>query len=395
MKYSLACDTWGNEELEAIQRVVDSRRFTMGKEVRAFEEEFADFFGVKYAKMTNSGSSANLLTMMTALYSPEYDMQPGDAVIVPTVSWSTTYFPVHQAGFKLLFSDISETSLNLCPNGVRQTINKYKDKYRIKAIFTVNLLGNASQLDELKTICEENEMYLFEDNCESLGASLGGKYCGTWGDMGTFSFFFSHHMQTMEGGMILTNSECSAQHIDSMRAHGWLRTLPMENHIHNKSGDPFEDSFRFVLPGYSVRPLEMSGATGRAQLKKWPKMMEGRRSNAKYFQEKFADLSQVAIQREIGESSWFGFSLLFNGKVTRDRAAEALMAGGVEIRPIVAGNFLRNPVVKHLDLATDPLKEWFRNADIAHDSGMFIGNDSVDITDKIDYAYDIIKGIVK
>lgn len=392
MRYSLACDTWDNDELEAIQRVVDSGRFTMGKEVHEFEEQFAEFFGVKYAKMTNSGSSANLLTIMTALYSPEFNMKPGDAIIVPAVSWSTTFYPVHQAGFKLLFADIDRDTLNLSPSSVRDMITKYKDTHNIKAIFTVNLLGSASQLDELNQICEENDMYLFEDNCESLGASFNGKFCGAHSDMGTFSFFFSHHMQTMEGGMILTNSECSAQHIDSLRAHGWLRTLPDENYIHNKSGDPFEDSFRFVLPGYSVRPLEMSGATGKAQLKKWPSMMAGRRSNAAYFKDKFSDLPQVETQREIGESSWFGFSLMYADNETRNKAAKALMEAGVEIRPVVAGNFLRNPVIKHLNVVN--ADDSFANADAAHDCGMFIGNDSVDIKDKIDYAYEIIKKVV-
>lgn len=386
MKYPLSCDTWDEQELDAIRRVMESGRFTMGPEVEKFEMQFADFFEVEHAKMVNSGSSANLLMMQTARYSPEFNMEEGDAVIVPAVSWSTTFYPVNQAGFRMVFADVDLKTLNLCPQSVREVLENNTDE-NIKAIFAVNLLGNPADLHELRQIANEYDLYLFEDNCESLGAVLDGKFAGTYGDMGTFSFFFSHHMQTMEGGMVVTNSERTAQYIDSMRAHGWLRTLPDTNYLHNKSGDPFEDSFRFVLPGYSVRPLEMSGAVGQVQLDKWPEMFETRKANAKEYQNVFGSDDRIIIQKENGDSSWFGFSVIVEEGYDRKGVTQALQKAGVEIRPIVAGNFMRNPVLKHLDYSA-PVS--YKNADIIHDRGFFLGNDSINIEDKINYAYDVI-----
>ena len=382
MKYPLSCDTWGTEEVDAIQKVIKSGRYTMGEEVFTFEKQFAEYMGAPYAKMVNSGSSANLLAIGSAVLNPSYNLWKGDYVIVPAVSWSTTYFPLQQYGLRLIFCDVDLHTLNLDVEQVKKAVNN--PYLKPKAIFTVNLLGNPSHLQELRDICDENDMHLFEDNCESFGAELDGKKTGTLGDMGTHSFFFSHHLQTMEGGMILCHTEEDSHYLDSMRAHGWLRTLPDKNFIHDKTGDPFEDSFKFVLPGYSVRPLDMSGAIGQVQLAKWPAMMEERRKNAKYFKEKFKDM--VITQEEHGTSSWFGFSVI-HPDFDRKKLTTALQAAQVEIRPIVAGNFLRNPVITHLDyevIGTLP------NADTIHDHGFFLGNDSVDITDKIDLAYDVI-----
>lgn len=386
MKYPLSCDTWDEQELNAIRRVMDSGRFTMGPEVEKFEMQFADFFETEHAKMVNSGSSANLLMMQTARYSPEFDMDEGDAIIVPAVSWSTTFYPVNQAGFRMVFADVDKNSLNLCPKSVRRILENNEDE-NIRAIFAVNLLGNPADLHELRQICNEYDLYFFEDNCESLGAVLDGQFAGTYADMGTFSFFFSHHMQTMEGGMIVTNSERSAQYIDSMRAHGWLRTLPQTNYLHNKTGDAFEDSFRFVLPGYSVRPLEMSGAVGQVQLEKWPEMFEMRKKNAEEFVNVFGGDDRMTIQKENGDSSWFGFSIIIDERYDRKGVTNALQKAGIEVRPIVAGNFMRNPVLKHLHYSAP---DTYYNADIIHDYGFFLGNDSINIEDKINYAYDVI-----
>jgi len=387
MKYPLSCDTWNNQEVDAINRVISSSRYTMGEEVFKFEEQFADFMGVNHAKMVNSGSSANLLMIAAAIYSPEYNLKEGDKVIVPAVSWSTTYFPLQQYGLELVFVDVDLHTLNLCPTKTAEALENIDG---IKAILTVNLLGNPSQIDELRDLADSYNLLLLEDNCESFGSSFNEKMMGTYGDMGTHSFFFSHHLQTMEGGMILTNSEQTAQYIDSLRAHGWLRTLPDENYIHNKTGDPFEDSFRFVLPGYSVRPLEMSGAIGQVQLSKWPDMMKQRRENAKHFKKRFEDIA-VITQEEIGKSSWFGFSCIVPDVPGRQKFTDTLRDRGVEIRPIVAGNFLRNPVMKHIK---HQVSGDMKNADIIHDLGFFLGNDSEDIKDKIDYAADIIEEIL-
>ena len=384
MKYPLACDTWDNKELEAIQSVIKSGRYTMGPKVKQFEKEFAKFFRCTDAVMVNSGSSANLL--MIALLKLKY--KKCGNIIVPAVSWSTTFFPLQQYGFKLNFVDVDKETLNIDPNKVREAINE-----DTCAIFAVNLLGNSCDYYSLYHIAREHNLILLEDNCESLGAkTYNYEYCGTFGTMGSFSFFFSHHLQTMEGGMIACRDKDDADYLRSLRAHGWCRDLPDDNKIYKKTGDNFKDSFTFVTPGYSVRPLEMSGAIGSVQLKKWPKMEEQRRKNAQLFQYKFEEFPGIELQKEIGQSSWFGFSILLTNQLKgkRDSVVKALTENGVECRPIVAGNFMRNPVIDYLDYYENGS---YPNANYIHDNGLFIGNDIRDLRDNIDEVYTIIKEI--
>ena len=257
MSLPLATSTWDDEEYAAIQRVIESDRFSMGPEVEAFEQQFAEFFGAKYAIMSNSGSSANLLAVAGMIYSKGIDLNPGDEVLVPAVSWSTTYYPVHQYGLSMRFVDIDEETLNIDIDAIEDAITD-----KTKMIFCVNLLGNSVDYPRLLALAEKHKLYVIEDNCESLGATIDGKQAGTFGLAGTFSSFFSHHISTMEGGVTVTDDEELYHVMLSLRAHGWTRNLPKENHVVEKSDDPFMESFRFVLPGYNLRPLEMSGAIG-------------------------------------------------------------------------------------------------------------------------------------
>ena len=382
MIYPLACDTWDNKEIEAIQKVIKTGRYTMGPHVKQFEKEFCEYFKCNDAVMVNSGSTANLL--MLATLKLKYKL--GGDIIVPAVSWSTTFFPLQQYGFRLNFVDIDKDTLNIDPGKIEKVITK-----DTCAIFAVNLLGNSCEYDKINEIAEKHNLMLLEDNCESLGAiSDTDIYNGTVGHMGSFSFFFSHHLQTMEGGMIACQHKEDADFIRSLRAHGWCRDLPEDNKIYKKTGDNFKDSFTFVTPGYSVRPLEMSGAIGSVQLQKWPSMREQRVKNAEYFLNKFKDLPDVQTQREIGNSSWFGFSMIFNGNLSgkRDKIVEKFVENGIECRPIVAGNFMKNPVIDYLDYIDN---KNYMVADYIHDNGLFIGNDVRDLKENIDIVYNIIK----
>ena len=382
MIYPLACDTWDNKEIEAIQKVIKTGRYTMGPHVKQFEKEFCEYFKCNDAVMVNSGSTANLL--MLATLKLKYKL--GGDIIVPAVSWSTTFFPLQQYGFRLNFVDIDKDTLNIDPGKIEKAITK-----DTCAIFAVNLLGNSCEYDKINEIAEKHNLMLLEDNCESLGAiSDTDIYNGTVGHMGSFSFFFSHHLQTMEGGMIACQHKEDADFIRSLRAHGWCRDLPEDNKIYKKTGDNFKDSFTFVTPGYSVRPLEMSGAIGSVQLQKWPSMREQRVKNAEYFLDKFKDLPDVQTQREIGNSSWFGFSMIFNGNLSgkRDKIVEKFVENGIECRPIVAGNFMKNPVIDYLDYIDN---KNYMVADYIHDNGLFIGNDVRDLKENIDIVYNILK----
>ena len=385
MKYKLASDTWGQEEINAINRVIASGRYTMGSEVKKFEKEFANFFGSKFAVMTNSGSSANLITIAALSLNPKYKNKGN--IIVPAVSWSTTFFPIHQLGYKLRFVDVDPETFNI---DITKILNAIDDD--TAAIFAVNLLGNPAELQRLKNICDIHNITLLEDNCESLGASENGLFCGSVGEMGTFSFFFSHHMQTMEGGMVLTNDETTYEYLKSLRAHGWIRDMSETSTLYQKTGDAFEDSFKFILPGYCVRPLEMSGAIGQEQLKKWPEMMKSRRLNADIAKTAFSNIEGIRLQKEIGTSSWFGFGLVLEKhlKGRRKEIISKLHDNEVETRPIVAGNFMKNPVISLLNWDSVGT---FESADDLHENGFFIGNDCIDLTDNIYMVADIIRNI--
>lgn len=385
--YPLATSTWDAAEYAALQQVIESGRFTMGPAVRRFEEEFAAWVGSRYAVMVNSGSSANLLAVAAAVLNPEIDLNPGDEVIVPAVSWATTYYPLSQYGLSLRFVDIDLDTLNLDLDQVEAAIGP-----RTKAIFAVNLLGNPNDFARLAAIADKHGLVILEDNCESLGARMGGVAAGTAGIMGTFSAFFSHHISTMEGGLIVTDDERLYQMLISLRAHGWTRELPQQNLVHDKTGDLFDDLFRFVLPGYNVRPLEMSGALGIEQLKKVPALVEGRRANAAYFTQRFADLGTIRTQKETGESSWFGFSMILEGALAgrRSEVVAALSAHGIEARPIVAGNFAKNPVMRYLDAV---VPEELPNADRVDVDGLFIGNHHYPVTEGLDAVHAVIAGL--
>lgn len=385
--YPLATTTWDDREYSALQSVIDSGRFTMGEKVKAFEEAFARNFGAKYAVMVNSGSSANLIAFAALVEHPDFDFNPGDEVIVPAVSWATTYYPVNQAGLKLVFVDVDPKTLNMTVEGVKAAITP-----RTKAVFAVNLLGNPAPLFELAELCAKHGLVLLEDNCESMGASIDGKFAGTFGIVGTFSTFFSHHISTMEGGVIITDDLFMYQAMTSLRAHGWTRELPDENLVYPKSGNKFDDLFRFVLPGYNVRPLEMSGALGLTQLEKVPALVAGRQANAVLVLEAFQNVDGVSLQQVSADSSWFGFALLLEGRLTgrRQEVVDALTSAGIESRPIVAGNFTRNPVMDRLDAY---VPEALPNADYIHENGLFVGNHHYPIPTEIALLKSTIEAI--
>lgn len=370
-KFPLATATWGQEEIDVMQKVIASGMFTMGANVQAFERDFAEYVGSKHCVMVNSGSSANLLMVGALFYSknPDYKLQRGDEVIVPAVSWSTTYYPLYQYGLKIKFVDINLDTLNF---DLEQLESAITDK--TKLIFAVNLLGNPNDYAKIGNIIGDRKITLIEDNCESMGAKFNDRHAGTFGVMGSYSSFFSHHISTMEGGLIVTDDEELYHILLSLRAHGWTRNLPKENHVcGSKSDDPFEESFRFVLPGYNVRPLELEGALGIEQVKRLPALISARRENGKLFQSVLSNHPDIIIQQEIGMSSWFGFSLVIRpgSKLTRKELLSKLNALGFECRPIVAGNFAKNEVVKYFD---SEVYGDLKNANHIDQHGLFIGN---------------------
>jgi CDP-6-deoxy-D-xylo-4-hexulose-3-dehydrase len=390
MFYELASTSWGDEEIQAVERVLREGQLTMGRNVRAFEEAFAAKLGVKHAVMVNSGSSANLIGVAALAYVRNRPLARGDEVIVPAMSWATTFHPLHQYGLRLRFIDVELETLNADVSKLEAALTP-----RTRMVVAVNILGNPAALDVMRRFCDGHGLYLFEDNCESLGASLHGRPCGTFGDIGTFSTFYSHHISTMEGGVLVTNNEEMAHLARTIRNHGWARDLPADSPIDTAPlTHGFFEAYRFIMPGYNVRPLEMCGAVGIEQLKKLDAMVRTRRANAATFTRLFAGDDRFILQRENGSSSWFSFTVILNPALGLDRTGvmTAMREAEIGFRMITGGCFLRHEAAKYFDY--DVVGE-IVNANTAHDHGFFVGNHPRDLTAELTRLRAVLDGAAR
>jgi CDP-6-deoxy-D-xylo-4-hexulose-3-dehydrase len=384
MTFELASSPWGQEEIDAIQDVVNSGRFTMGEKVNQFEQEFANKIGTKYALMVSSGSMANLVSTAALFYRSNCPLKRGDEVIVPAISWATSYYPLQQYGLKLRFLDVELNTLNMDVSRLEEALTP-----NTRMVMAVSILGNPAALDVMRKFCDKHNLILFEDNCESMGAKLNRKFTGTFGDLGTFSTFFSHHISTMEGGLIVTDDEELFCLMRSIRAHGWTRDQPEDSTIYEKTNDDFFEAYRFILPGYNARPLELFGAIGLEQLKKLEDLIAIRRRNAQVFVDLFAEDDRFIIQQENGESSWFSFTVILNPDLPIQRAEylHALRNNDIQFRIITGGCFPRHDVIQYFnyDIVDD-----IKNANLAHDRGFFIGNHPKDIRADIESLHKVM-----
>ena len=384
MFYPLSSNSWGKEEALVFQRILEKGRFTMGESVKKFESSFADKIGIQNATMVSSGSMANLVGLSALFYKKNNPLKRGDEVIVPAVSWATTYYPLQQYGLKLKFLDVELDTLNMDVSRLEEALTS-----KTRMVVAVSILGNPCALNILREFCDKHGLYLFEDNCESMGAILNGKPCGTFGDIATFSTFFSHHISTMEGGIIVTKDKEIYHLTKSLRAHGWTRDIPSGTSAYEKGDDDFHEAYRFILPGYNARPLELSGALGVEQLKKLDSLLDIRRQNARVFVDLFAGDERFIIQKENGSSSWFSFTIVLNPKISikRSKVINALRDAEIEFRMITGGCFLRHDVIRYFDYETvgDIV-----NANIIHDRGFFVGNHPMNLKPQIKKLKDVL-----
>jgi CDP-6-deoxy-D-xylo-4-hexulose-3-dehydrase len=383
MFWELAADTWADEERAAINRVLDSGRYTIGPEIAAFEKAFAAYHGKRHAVMVNSGSSANLVAVASLFHKKDRPLQPGDEVIVPAISWATTYHPFQQYGLKLRFVDVELDTLNIDTTQLQAALTP-----KTKAIVAVSILGNPAALDIMRAFADAHGLTMLEDNCESLDAELNGQKTGTFGDIGTFSFFFSHHISTGEGGMLITDDAELDALARAVRAHGWIRDIPDGLDLFEEGEDSFAEAYRFVIPGYNLRAQEFNGAAGLEQLKKLPAMTERRRANLALFQDAFGDDERFMIQRENGKSSSFCFPMIVKPDCGLERADVfgPLEEADIGFRMITGGNFPRHDAIQYFDY--DIVGD-LANADIAHDRGFFVGNHPFDLSQQIARLRDV------
>jgi len=309
-------------------------------------------------------------------------------LLVTELAWATTYHPLQQYGLRLRFVDIELDTLNIDVTQLEAALTP-----RTRMVVAVSILGNPAALDVLRAFCDRHGLYLFEDNCESMGASLGGKPCGTFGHINTFSTFYSHHMSTMEGGLIVSDSEELDHLARAIRNHGWTRDVPSGSPIYEARPADMAELYRFILPGYNVRPLEMCGAVGSVQLRKLDASIAARRRNAERFVRLFAGDPRFIIQREHGVSSWFCFTIILNPELTveRKQVTDALVRADIGFRMITGGCFLRHDAVKYYDY--DSVGE-IVNANLAHDRGFFVGNHPRDLAPQIDRLREVLDAAV-
>ncbi len=366
----------------------------MGEEVAAFEREFAAYVGSKHAIMVNSGSSANLLAVAAVCHQRMvhgFDYCGGGpyedgafTVVVPAIAWATTYAPLNQYGFALRVIDVDPKTLNATTNGARGAIRE-----NTVGIVGCSVLGHPAPVDTMRQIADARGIFFIEDNCESMGARIGRRFCGTFGHIGTFSTFFSHHISTGEGGFLVTDDDKLHELAVCLRAHGWARNLPDDSKLRARPNAPGD--YQFVLPGYNLRPTELAAAVGRVQLRRLNDMNLARIKNWVVFLEQFGEIHRdIMIQHSLSDTYPvpFGFTLVFKNTAEREEAAGRMHGAGIEYRMITGGCLTEHPSAR--------LYNWcapggLPHAQHAHHCGLFVGNHPVDLTVQIGRLVEVLR----
>lgn len=376
-KYPLIANTYDHEEIYALCKfLISGEQLTMGQNVANFEDKFAKYVGARYAVMVNSGSSANLLAVATLTnFMFDGHLNPGDEVIVPIVCWSTTVWPLIQHGLVPIFVDIDAHTFNI---NVDELQNKISNK--TKGIMLVHIMGNSCDMEPILKLAKKYNLRIIEDTCESLGSKYDDIHLGTFGDFGTYSFYFSHHITTIEGGMVVTNDKNSYELLKCIRSHGWIRYFE-----HNKKKeyiDKFKDvdeRYMFVNTGYNLRPMELQAVMGLIQLSKLESKNENRIYNFNLITNKIKDHPKnkdlIYCQKAMHNSynAWFGLCLCLNIKFENiyKEFMKYLEDKLIENRPIVTGNFARQPYFTLTGKELSPID--YPKADYIHKCGFYIG----------------------
>ena len=364
MHIPLASNGLREVDINAAVEVLRSGKLTMGENVRKFEEEIARYLGTKYFIMVNSGSSANL-ALIEAMLRPSNRkprLMPGDGILVPAIAWPTTIWPIIQLGLNPIFIDVDPTNLAIDLKKAKEEVSK--SKVPIKAIFSIHPLGFAIDHVQLRDFCETHNLIEINDVCESLGSWRENVHAGTSGLASTYSFYFSHHITTMEGGGIATNDSDLAEDLKSIRSHGWSRDRS-DNQIWQSHISENQAKFLFITTGFNIRPMEIQAAIGLTQIKDIDFFIQRRKKTAMKVYEKLRNTRLKLIGGEIFEQldlvrshSWMllPFEVIDDqtGEI-RDKVISELNKREVDTRPILTGNFLAQPAMEQFLDGVSPL----------------------------------------
>ena len=375
--YPLNYATYGLDEILSTLESLINFQTSMGSKTRLFEKRFSQFLGTKGSVFCNSGSSADLLAINSILKSPTTNLKIGDRVLVPAITWPTQVWSIIQCGLIPILFDCSTESFN--PDILSIPEEVLKD---CKAIFTTHILGCCSDIDTLMEICDKYKLELLEDSCESLGAKYKGKFLGTFGKVATFSTFFSHHMTTLEGGIVTSNFEDIYVQSKISRAHGWSRGISDEElkifsqvrEIDLKDFENIDNRYLFIDEGFNLRPTEINASFGIHQLDKLSKFNEIRKNLSNYFYNEISSLKCLEGPKIVEgcEPCFMALPLrIKNSNKKFQYAINFLESNGIESRPLIAGNLIKHPagVRSKLRSATNDLL----GANYHHEKSFYVG----------------------
>jgi CDP-6-deoxy-D-xylo-4-hexulose-3-dehydrase len=402
MRIPLASSGLRDCDIEAVMRVLKSGNLTMGKEVRNFESRMADYLQVEHFVMVNSGSSANLL-MLEALIRPavaDPRLHPGDSVLVPAIAWPTTIWPIIQLGLNPLFVDVDPSTLAIDLDKAQYLIDT--SRIPVRGIFPIHPLGYAIPPSSLNSFASKNGLILINDVCESLGSWSEGKHAGTSGVAASFSFYFSHHITTMEGGGIATDDALFADDLRSMRSHGWSRDRTDASKWSNEVSSN-DSKFLFVSTGYNFRPMEIQAAIGTLQLEEIDRFVKKRRNIASRVASilegtSLSVIGSESINNQISfrSNSWMLIPIRVGGDnalLAKQRILERLEKLEIETRPVLTGNFLAQPAIQRITRNTvDP--NHYQSATQITDTCFLVGAHHDLTEEQIDFLCSSLRSVV-
>ncbi len=372
MIYPLTSSVIENDDVNAAVKVIKSKKITMGIETKKFENKFSKKVTNNYSMMVNSGSSANLLIFQCLINPKIKKLKKGDEVLIPAICWSTSLWPIIQSGLKVKFVDIDLENLNIDINDLKRKISK-----KSKALMLVHALGNCADMNKITKICKKKRLILVEDTCEALGSKFKGKNLGTFGDFSSFSFFYSHHITSGEGGMICVKSKKYADVIKTLRSHGWSREISKKK----------KNNWTFINSGFNLRPTDISAAIGSSQLNKLNKILNIRKRNFRLIrssllsENKYSDKFDIIKESKFNSIAWFGVPIILRSKKKnyKEIVTRKLNKRGVVTRPLISGNFANQPAVNLYNLN---VSKGLKNANLIDKNSFFIGLHNTKISRK-------------
>lgn len=358
MRVPLASTGLRSQDIAAAVEVLQSGFLTMGKKVAEFESRMAEYLGVNHFVMMNSGSSANL-AIFEAMLRPSKGsplLRAGEGVLVPAIAWPTTVWPIVQLGLVPVFVDVDRDNLAIDLNAAERAISN--SAVPVRAIFPIHPLGRALDPELLTAFVTRHSLVLANDVCESLGSFIKGNHAGTSGLAGSFSFYFSHHITTMEGGGVATNESEYADDLRSIRSHGWSRDRTDASEWTQNVSDS-DAKFLFVSTGYNIRPMEIQAAIGINQIKDIDSFVIKRREIAEEVIKTLVNSELEVVgttgnmaHYESSANSWMLIPIRVKGENAKSKKRhilEYLEMCQVETRPVLTGNFLAQPSMNRID----------------------------------------------